>query len=403
MTKTTSPLRDRELVAMLGRDPELLAIADALVATAEPAIRRHPRRRTVILVSAPVLALAAAILAVVLLWPFSSSPSVLDNALAALGTRPVTHVVLENTLGSYILDLRTGARTPVSGRAEIWYRPGVGLFAHWSFRGSLVHANFLPVGLIGDGSDAFVASYREQLRTHQFHITGSGKIGRTPVYWIESAPQILGSPDRSEVEQVAISKATFKPLFSRRLLNGHIERGSGERVVSIESTDHAPAGLHGTTPRFAPLGYALPGGYPPLSMRAARLLRPRLIIRRRIAGLPLALLTQSPATATEVSQFRFPGAELYYGSLLNTGLPNDREPDTTGLKPYLSITEFTRPNALTRATRGYFPPAGSAVIDAEEAVSSNPNASFRTQDGLYVVIEGSSDTLVLAAAREIGT
>jgi hypothetical protein len=63
-----------------------------------------------------------------------------------------------------------------------------------------------------------------------------------------------------------------------------------------------------------------------------------------------------------------------------------------------------RPNALSARLRGYFPPAGLAVIDAEEAVSSNPNASFRTQDyGLYVVLEGSSDTLVLAAAREIGT
>jgi hypothetical protein len=402
MTKTTSPLRDRELVELLGRDPELLAIADALVATVGPETPWHPHRRTVVLASAPVLAVAAAIVAVVLLWPFASSPSVLDNALAALGTRPVTHVVLENSLGGYILDLRTGARTPVSGRAEVWYRPRVGLFARWSFRGSSVGANFLPAGLI-NGWDAFVASYREQLRTHQFHVTGSGKIGGTPVYWIESTPQILGSPDRSEVEQVAISKMTFKPLFSRRLLNGRIERGSGERVVSIESTDHAPASLHGTTPRFAPLTYALPGGYPPLSIRAARSLRPPLIIRRRIATLPLVLLTQSPATATELSQFRFPGAELYYGSLLNTGLPNDREPDTTGLKPYLSITEFTRPNALTRATRGYFPPAGSALIDAEEAVSSNPNASLRTHDGLYVVIEGSSDTLVLAAAREIGT
>lgn len=404
MTKTVFPLRDHELVEMLGRDPELLAIADALVETAEPATRRHPRRRTVILASAPVLAVAAAIVAVVLLWPFASSPSILDNALAALGTRgPVTHVVLDNSLGSYILDLRTGARTPVSGRAEIWYRPGVGLFARWSFRGSSVRTNFLPTGLIGDGAGAFAASYREQLLSHQFHVTGTAKIGRTPVYWIESAPQILGSPDRTQVEQVAISKTTFKPLFSRRLLNGRVEQGSGERVVSIESTDHAPAGLHGTTARFAPLGYALPGGYPPLSMRAARSLRPPLIIQPRVASLPLVLLTKSPATATEVSQFRFPGAELYYGSLLNTGLPNDREPDTTGLKPYLSITEFTRPNALTRATRGYFPPAGSALIDAEEAVSSSPNASLRTHDGLYVVIEGSSDALVLAAVREIGT
>jgi len=403
MTKTTSPLRDRELVEMLGRDPELLAIADALVATVERATPRHLRRRTLVLASAPVLALAAAILAVVLLWPFASSPSVIDNALAALGTRgPVTHVVLETSLGSYILDLRTGARTPVSGRAEIWYRPGVGLFARWSFRGSSVHTNFLPVGLSGDGSDAFAASYREQLITHQFHVTGTGKIGRTPVYWIESTPQILGSPDRTQVEQVAISKTTFKPLFSRRLLNGRIELGSGERVVSIETTDHAPAGLQGTSVRFGSPGYGLPGGFPPLSMKAARSLRPPLIIPSLLDGLHLVLLTQSPATATEVSQFRFPGAELYYGSLLNTGLPNDREPDTTGLKPYLSITEFTRPNAFTRATRGYFPPAGSALIGGS-AVSYGPGASLRTHDGLYVLIAGSSDTLVLAAVREIGT
>ena len=406
MSKTASPLRERELVEMLGPDPELLAIADAVSASVRLPAHSRGRRRVVVFAGAPILAVAAAVTAVVLLWPFSSSSSVLDNALAALGSRPVTHVVLEDSLGSYLLNLRTGSHTSVSGREEIWYRAGQGMFSRRTFHGAPAGSAFLPERLIAQGaslSAIFLTSYREQLTDHSFHVTGTGRIGTTPVYWIESTPWILGGPSRTQVEQVAISKVTYKPLYSRFLLNGHVERGSGIRVLSIEATNSAPVSLRGANPRFSlGTGYFTVGGYPPLGLEQVRAMRPSPRIVTRIAGLRLVLVAQTPVAPTANSAGRFPGASFYYGSLLNTGLPNDKEPDMTGLKPYLAVTEFTQPNALTRFLHAFFPAEGSALIDNSVVSRGHSSATLR-KGGLFIYIEGSSDGLVVAAARALGT
>lgn len=406
MSKAASPLRERELVEMLVPDPELLAIADAVAASVRLPAHAHVRRRVVVFAGAPILAVAAAVLASVLLWPFSSSPSVLDNALAALGSRPVTHVVLEDSLGSYLLNLRTGSHTPVSGREEIWYRAGQGMFSRRTFHGASAGSAFLPAKLITQGaslSAIFLTSYRQQLEDHSFHVTGTGHIGKTPVYWIESTPWILGGPSRTQVEQVAISKATYKPLYSRLRLNGHIERGSGTRVLSIGTTNSAPVSLRGSTPRFSlGAGYSVAVGYPPLTLRQVRAMRPSPDIRLRIAGLRLVLVARTPVAPSLNSPYRAPGASFYYGSLLNTGLPNDKEPDMTGLKPYLAVTEFTRPNPLTRFLHAFFPADGSALIDNAVVSRSHSSATLR-KGGIFIYIEGSSDALAVAAARALGT
>jgi hypothetical protein len=264
---------------------------------------------------------------------------------------------------------------------------------------------FVPARLITQGalSAIFLASYREQVIEHSFHVTGTGHIGKTPVYWIESTPQILGGPSRIQVEQVAVSKSTYKPLYSRLLLNGHLELGSGIRVVSIETTNRAPVNLRATNPRSSlGSGYFFPGGFPPLSLKQARAKHPSLLIRPRIGGLRLVLVTQTPAATTSNSPNRFPGATFYYGRLLNTGLPDDKEPDMTGLKPYLSVDQYTRPNALTRFFRAFFPPEGSALIDY--FLVSRPSSSATISRGrISIVIKGSSDALVVAAARALGS
>jgi hypothetical protein len=328
------------------------------------------------------------------------------SARAALGSHPVTYVVLRESLGSYLLNLRTGARTPVSGREEIWYRAREGMFSRRTFRGAPAGTAFVPARLIPQGappSAIFLASYREQVMDHSFHVTGTGHIGKTPVYWIESTPRILGGPSRTQVEQVAISKSTYKPLYSRLLLNGHAELGSGIRVVSIETTSRAPVNLRATNARSSlGSGYFFPGGYPALSLKQARAKYPSLLIRQHIAGLRLVLVARTPAAATGDSSNRFPGASFYYGSLLNTGLPDDKEPDMRGLKPYLSVDEYTRPNALTRFFRAFFPPKGSALIDYF-LVSRPSSSATLSRGGMSIVITGSSDALVLAAARMLGS
>ena len=99
MTKTISPLRDPELVRMLADDPELLAIADALVETRreQPASEPvHARRRRRLASVGAAAAVAAAVVAVLLVSPWSGDGGgLVGRALAAIGTGPVLHVVTE--------------------------------------------------------------------------------------------------------------------------------------------------------------------------------------------------------------------------------------------------------------------------------------------------------------------
>lgn len=126
MSGTVSPLRDRELVKMLAEEPELLAIADALVETQlghPPALTRTlARRRAATLAVAAAVAVAA--VALLLVSPWSESGGLVQRALAAVGTGPVLHVVTEqpSPLGWYKpVSLPSGTPIQVTQRQEIWF------------------------------------------------------------------------------------------------------------------------------------------------------------------------------------------------------------------------------------------------------------------------------------------
>jgi hypothetical protein len=129
MNRTRSPLRDRELVEMLSQEPELLAIADALVATQRPE-RTVPRRKTARLrrrwsYLATASAVAAAALALLLAAPWRGSGSLVGRALAAVGNGPVLHVVTEQSSLArpwyQPVSLATGKPLPVTIRRAIWF------------------------------------------------------------------------------------------------------------------------------------------------------------------------------------------------------------------------------------------------------------------------------------------
>jgi hypothetical protein len=113
---------DRETIEALRDEPELLAIADAVrSAGAElgPATAPRPRRRLARI--AAVALAAAAVVGFLLTSPWESGgPSFVDKALAAVGNRPVLHVVVRYTIGERI-DLRTGASSPAHRDGEVWY------------------------------------------------------------------------------------------------------------------------------------------------------------------------------------------------------------------------------------------------------------------------------------------
>ncbi len=125
MSRTRSVFDDRELVELLAGEPELLAIADALVVTLGPEYTAHRqaaalRRRAKRL--APLAATLAAVVALLLVAPWQRGPSLVENALAAIGSGPVLHVVIEQAQPDESLrDLATGRVLPRPIRTEIWF------------------------------------------------------------------------------------------------------------------------------------------------------------------------------------------------------------------------------------------------------------------------------------------
>jgi len=126
MTKTTSPLRDPELVEMLADSPELLAIADALVETREdaPGTLSILRNRQWKLPSiAAAAAVSAAVASILLISPWGGSTGLVGRALAAVGQGPVLHLVTEQPLVGWYkpISLASGKPIPVIERQEIWF------------------------------------------------------------------------------------------------------------------------------------------------------------------------------------------------------------------------------------------------------------------------------------------
>jgi hypothetical protein len=399
---------------MLADDPELLAIADAFVVAPGERLAAEPRpsrTRMAGLVKLPSLAAVAAIVALVFLWPFSSSPSVLDSALAAIGSAPVTHVVLQEDLGSYLIDLRSGKRTATSGREEIWYQPNRGLLTESSFDGKHAGTELVPATIQGMSSgaanyvSAFASGYRAKLRRHAFHVTGSGTLYGTAVYWISSTPTFIGrDPNRRQVEQVAISKTTYKPLYFRDLYNNHVVPGSQQRVLSIETTATAPPALNKHRPMLTTYGWGV--GYPSLTLKQVRATRPRPLIPAKVAGLRLSWTGSSPFDRGP-NGLPIIGVWLYYGALYNTGLPNDIQPAFTA--PYIEVFEFPHANLLTRFYSGRFPAHGVAVIDGLPSRGPGVGAEYGAHTatlqtrGLYLLIQASTRSLAIATARAVST
>lgn len=410
MSRTASPLRDPELVEMLGREPELLAIADAVAETADTRAFIG-RGRSVALVGVPAFALAAALAVAVLLWPFKSSPSVLQNALAAIGSGSVTHVVVQNDVGATMLDLKTGRTTPVSGRISVWYAQKHGILYEPSFRGVGEGTLFFPTPknfrpARPDIITEFVTDYRAALRAHQARLVGSGTYRGMPVYWIDGQPRYEGrAPTLAIVAQVAVSKATFKPVFVRRLINGKPVVGSGERVFSITTSNSGPPQLYKGT--LVPIvGWF--GGYPEISRARAKAMRPTPVVPDRIGALKLSWVGSSGFYSDPNGAHELPGVWLYYGPIDVTGIPNGSEPGYTGR--WVQIIEFTTRDALVRQYRGHFPSGGQAVIDGFGGLLGNPvpgslnhptlgHTATLEAHGRYYIIMATTTTDAIAAAR----
>jgi len=420
-----APLNDVEPVTRRAslRDRELLELLAGEAVGASTGLRRRRRVRAMVATVAAAVAAALAIM----FWPASTSPSVLDSALAAIGTGQVTHVVFEDDLGSTLLDLRTGRQTPASGRLSVWYAPARGLLIRSSFLGVDEGSTFITTkmqtlgGRPAPSAADFVRGYRAALRAHRFHLVGSGSYRGTSVFWIDSTPSLFGrAPTHRIVERVAISKVSYKPVFVQRLVDGKPAQGSGQHILSIQTSDTGPGALDGTRTRSAPFGSNIGyfNGvvqYEPLTLTEARAMRPTPLIPKTISGLRLSVIARAPYTTTPNSSQNIPGVLLYYGTPYNSGLPNDTQPAYTGR--WAQIIEFPHTNLVTRFFAGHFPTGGKAVIDgfagSAPALFGTPGSAGQfgdttgdhtatlTTQGRYFLIDATTRGDAIQAARAL--
>jgi hypothetical protein len=432
-------VRDLELLDLLGDDPQLLALADA-VATTQKRKARLPRQLLA------VSAIAAVLLAVVLFAPWqSSTPSLFDRALAAVGNEPVLHVVTQTTepVDWQLVNLATGERsTPtLIVRTEIWYDGERGLKHSITWTNGTVSDDLLetpqgvtsqdgpvytcawiqahpveatrarvscrldgdngtvphhvpePAPIIDPGLSGFLNGYQDALANGTGRRLGEGTVDGRPVIWLEMRlaqqrpPGADRTPDPIE-QRVAIDRESYRPLLVRAL-HGRFSY----RVAEIGSVSRAAADFSKPTPlSLLPRQQISSGNVvssTEIGLDAARgvLGRPGLWAGQSIAGLQLTSVTHRV---------------LRTGYVRSTGL----EPrDTDGLSleygsgsDALRIDETIGPNfayGWVRGSRYPAPPEGSVRIGPFDW-------GWLVRDGVYVkIMSGRGEDSVLAAARAL--
>jgi hypothetical protein len=343
---------------------------------------------------------AGGVAALALAWPFSGNPDVVAQALAAIGSGRVTHAVLETSLGSSLVDLNTGTRTQIHDQTNIWYDPKLGLIETSSFNGSLLYTIRLSARAAledGDTSRGLISGYRAALKSGSYHLVGSDTLAGTPIYWIESKPSYVGGgrlpgPIRTLVQQVAISRSTYEPLYLRTLLDGRVQQGNAARVISITTGPPNQSLFARTRTHFPNYGYTYSSPSTTLGRAKTAMHRQPRIPPTNLGGMRRTWIGQPRynfgKTLQNANQFPA-GVEFYYGKLDDTG-----EPVYTGTSNFISITEYPTNNAVVQAigeTR--FPGNARALLQGNHATLKTHN--------LYVIIDAGTSAAAIAAARAL--
>jgi hypothetical protein len=436
MTRHAAVLRDPELVELLGRYPELLAIADAIASTAPVRRRRIPPR---LLVASVAVAAAAA---VALVGPWSNSRGgVLERALAAVSTRSVLHVVLLSPIPeTQNVNLRTGKATTTMLRVETWFDAGRALRKSvvtrngtqievelatpqgvWSESGRVptcawiathpAQATKLRVSCSASGQNAptprqlsearpaadpalaaFITGYRQSLRSGRARSLGPGHVGSRAVYWITFN---ISSANTPRSERVAVDRRTYQPVLVQTVTDG--QAGVPARVEQIGSTAYSP-----TLFKRPALGPPQPAaGQVAKSRHVARgVAEAALRGQARSLGASFASLPLIDARIDQLTTGYGPlsGRPLTHG----TGVAFVYSVDGMPLNgtPFLRISE-----ALSPQMAYGLQPEGASLREGVLVLTRFGNGLWlgKTRAGaLYVALQGSSRRLLVSAAREIG-
>jgi hypothetical protein len=355
---------------------------------------QRPRRRWRFgRVAVGVAAATSVALALTLAWPFGGgSGGLLDRALAAAGSGPVLHAVLELHPGGSIIDLSSGRIEQPLVVLEQWFAPAGDL------RERVIRSTGGadgPTGAVtkrqalsGDYSSAlagFVQGYRDALRRGDAQVVEQGTISGRGVAWIRFSQ---GAPLGMAYE-VAVDEETGDPLYLR---TSALDRPGGHysaRVLKLESVDDVPA-VSSVSPWAGVFRMDPQGEVTPVEARDA-LERPALWLGPTFQGKDLATMTllqftQAPGPRPD---WNAPGNETWKGlNLVYGGVNGQPAPN----EPFVQIEEQTR-----QSVRAGAPAEGSVLIQGE----GDGAGGLLQKDGVYMLITASTRELILEAARAL--
>ena len=388
-------IRDPEVLEALRDEPELLALADALQSTAIPAPAAAPARRRIPVVRLAVVG-AAAIAAVVLLLvsPWSGGPSLTDRALAAIGSRPVLHVVVRYTFGERI-ELRTGRVAPLRREGELWYDPALHVYRSVARAdGQVVHRSSGTGDLSTTEPFVFTTLFRRALAAGKLHAVGRGVIDGQDVIFVQAGG---GNENRM---RAALDAKSYRLVRLQIYAQGRL--ASQLDVLRFETVErsqaHLPAPKPGPVPSVA--GTSVSGGsdYRPLSLSRARTVFATAPVwaGRVVDGHRLETIQREDVTDTS-------GGVTVRGRRLTFGYGPGGE---LGSEPFLQVEEGPASSPTWRVEIVYPPPPG--YVDVTSGQEGTGPGHMHTQwtgvmqvHGLVVQLTSLSEQTLLAAARAL--
>lgn len=372
----------KDVMARMEPAPEARGDWDAILRDASTR-----RRSALVRPLAGVALAAAAAFALVLFQPWGDeSPTVLERALAAIEDGPVLHVVLRDEAEGAVIDLETGARTPLYREREIWFDEARGLREVTRFDGVVQRDVFYPPHRVS--SDLFktysglASGYRDALDSGEARVLGQGEIDGIPVHWIQTERYVVFDPDGTRhvwQRVVAVSQETFEPVYVDEKADGEFGPQTGARIRSVEwlPADEGDFRAHGVNRPFG--GFVIRDGRKSPDELAALLGRTPLWLGETFQGIPLEASGSAGNASREVSMFygvRF-SRERGNAPDLSRFVVLKQTPDLAAFPEYLA--EFFRPGAVV-------------VLERQ---------GFVQKDGLYIVIAARTEELILAAARAL--
>jgi hypothetical protein len=299
-------------------------------------------------------------------------------------TTPVLHAVIEGPqLQLTMLDLKTGARTPVLQRLEYWFDSQRNLLRFKSSIDGQVKSEGLkqsnPNGQtsLSPALDTFVTGYRRALATGKAHETGTGTIKGRKVIWVTL-------PDGTSRQRVAIDANTYQPLVIQELdPSGKVEPLVWQ-VKTIELLPRLAADF--TAPPATPNASAQISPSTPVSpTRAASVLGWTPVwLGTSFSGLKLGPIEPMHVTASH----GIPVAEKEGLSISYSGVSPAR----------ITIQEAQRPGVINGFDSiNPRPAAGHALLTT---LSNGCRAQLQTH-GVWVTVLGSNTNACRSVARTL--